>query len=391
MDKYSKTINEFRNHFPVTDEWAYFETASTGLVPDFVYEGTRRYIDDRYYRGGNSSWEYEDGVVNTIEMMKRSKQAIASMIHGDPDDIAFGMSATQLLSLITEGIDYSESDNIVTVDHCWIGARYAWQKKQADGLEVRFVEPVNGAVTAEMIIEACDKNTKVISINYLESTTGYRIDIDRLGMYCKSQDIIFCVDAVQAIGVLNIDVRKSNIDFMVGNDYKWMMNYCGTGIAYIRPEIRRLVKHWGAGWLSDTDRFNINKPRLDIRDDAGRFEIGHLNISGIYGLGLVAKQNLIIGMNNIETYVLGLADYFKRKVEENPLIKLKYDFAADLSSPLVLASVTPAANISDMLLKHEKIALSGFYPNANGEIDLRFAFHYYNNTSDIDRFFALLS
>ena len=156
MIDFCKTISEMRAHVPVTRRWAYLETSSTGLIPDFVYEGVRRYADARYYQGGDSLWEYDDGAVGTLEMMRRSKEALAEMIHGSAEDIAFGQSSTQLFTLVTEGIDYAPEDNIVTVGGGWIGTRYAWQKRQAEGLKVRFVEPENGAVTPEMLFAACD-------------------------------------------------------------------------------------------------------------------------------------------------------------------------------------------------------------------------------------------
>ncbi len=54
MIDFSKTITDFRSHVPGIRDWAYFETGSTGFVPDFVYEGVRRYMDDRYYKAGDS-------------------------------------------------------------------------------------------------------------------------------------------------------------------------------------------------------------------------------------------------------------------------------------------------------------------------------------------------
>lgn len=44
MVDFVKSIPELRARVPVTQQWAYFETASTGLVPDFVYDGVRRYL-----------------------------------------------------------------------------------------------------------------------------------------------------------------------------------------------------------------------------------------------------------------------------------------------------------------------------------------------------------
>lgn len=66
MVDFVKSIPELRARVPVTQQWAYFETASTGLVPDFVYDGVRRYMDARYHIGGNSVWEFPDTSVETL-------------------------------------------------------------------------------------------------------------------------------------------------------------------------------------------------------------------------------------------------------------------------------------------------------------------------------------
>lgn len=391
MIDFCKTISEMRAHVPVTRRWAYLETSSTGLIPDFVYEGVRRYADARYYQGGDSLWEYDDGAVGTLEMMRRSKKALAEMIRGSAEDIAFGQSSTQLFTLVTEGIDYAPEDNIVTVGGGWIGTRYAWQKRQAEGLEVRFVEPENGAVTPEMLFAACDERTKAISVNLVESTTGYRVDIDRLGTWCKAHDILLFVDAVQALGVLDVNIQRAQIDFLVGNDYKWMMNFCGTGYAYISPKLRQLIRHWGAGWMSDCDRFDTHKEHVTLRDDAGRFEIGHQHNDGIYGLGLVAAQNTALGMDRIENYVLGLAEYFRQRVRETEALRLTYDFAPENCSQIISLRLDAALNVTDATLEAGGVFAKVRPTETVGEQEIRVGLHYYNNKEDIDRFFDVIN
>ena len=152
MVDFVKSIPELRARVPVTQQWAYFETASTGLVPDFVYDGVRRYMDARYHIGGNSVWEFPGTSVETLEMMQRSKAALGEMIHGAPDRITFGQSSTQLFTMVTEAVEYGPEDNVVAVDRGWIGNRFAWQKRQDEGLEVRYAVPENGAVTPEQLM-----------------------------------------------------------------------------------------------------------------------------------------------------------------------------------------------------------------------------------------------
>lgn len=387
---YSETIEEFRSHFPVTAEWAYFETGSTGLIPDFVYEGMRRYADDRYYRGGDSKWFYEDGTVDTLEMMRRSKESLGKLLHCGAEDIAFGQSATQLFTMVTEGIDYAAEDNIVTVDGGWMGARYAWQKRQDEGLEIRFVEPEGGVVSAERLIATCDGHTRAIAVNLVENTTGYRIDIVALGRYCRERGILLFADGVQAIGALEVNIERDGIDFLVGNDYKWMMNFCGTGYAYVSPKIRGLIRHWGAGWMSDSRRFDSCRPRLELRADAGRYEIGQQHTDGIYGLGLVAEQNLRLGTENIEAYVLSLAAYLKERVRETSGMRLAYDIPSENCSQIVVIDVDGQICLTEEELAAAKIAAVGKTSACGSAQRFRFCLHYYNNRDDIDRFVDLV-
>lgn len=389
MIDFSKSIEDFRRQVPVTEKWAYFETASTGLVPTVVYDGVRRYLDDRYLRGGDSVWQYDDANVGTLEMMKRSKETLGRMIHGSPDRIAFGQSSTQMFTMVTEAIDYAPGDNVVTVDRGWIGNRFAWQKRGTKGLEVRYAKPVNGAITPEQLMELCDEHTRSVTVNLVESKTGYRIDMDKLADMCRSRGILLFVDAVQALGALQVDVERWGVDFLVGNDYKWMMNFCGSGYAYVSERLQPLIHHWGAGWMSDTERFNTEKEQLTLREDAGRFEIGYPHADGVYGLGLVAKQNELLGPEAVEKYVCGLAEEFSRRVEQTKGLRLAYDFPLENRCQIVCIKATKDCSVTNEMLEEAGVFAHFGAPDENGERGMRMSFHVYNNHDDLDRFFEV--
>ena len=383
--KIMNKFEDFRKHVPVACSKAYFETASTGLIPDFVYEGVKRYQDDRYLVGGNSLWRFGDKKVGTLEMMDRSKAAVAEMLGCSKDEIAFGQSATQMFNLVTQGIEYGPEDNVVTIDKGFIGNRFAWQKRQHDGLEVRFAEPENGLVTEEALMDLCDGHTRALTINYVESFNGYKTDVDRLGKFCNENGILFFVDAVQAAGALDIDVRRSHIDFLVGNDYKWMMNFCGTGYAYVGPRVIELITRWGAGWMSDSERFNTAKETLTLRGDAGRFEIGYPHADGIYGVGLVADRYMALGKHDVEKYVCGLADYFRDQVVKTKRIHLKYDIPEINKSQIVTIQREDGLNVGN-----EDLERNGLFAHFDEAGSMRLSFHIYNSVEDIDRFIEVI-
>lgn len=391
MTDFGKDIDGFRSRVPVTRDWAYLITASTGLVPDFVYEGVRRYMDARYLAGGDSVWEYPDERIGTLGMIERSKRALGGMLGCAPERVCFGQSATQMFTMVTEGIDYAPDANVVTVGEGWIGNRFAWQKREVEGLEVRYAASTGGVITAEALMALCDEHTAAVTINSVESETGYRADLKKLGAFCRERGILLFVDAVQSAGALVTDFEGCNIDFLVGNDYKWMMNFCGTGYACVGERVMPLIKRWGAGWMSDTERFNTAKSHLELRSDAGRFEIGYPNAPGIYGLGLAAMQYSLLGAENVENYVRSLAEYCIQCAETTPGVRCTFDIPYECRSQIVLLSFDGSIAASDEDFRAAQVFAPGFSaPDANGERRARLSFHYYNNREDIDRFFAVI-
>ena len=87
---------EFRTHVPVLAHTAYFDTTSTGLVPDFVHDAVQRYQEDRYQKGGDSVWLLPDGSqTGTLGMMDFAKSEIAKMIGSQKENIVFGAGRPQ--------------------------------------------------------------------------------------------------------------------------------------------------------------------------------------------------------------------------------------------------------------------------------------------------------
>ena len=84
-------------------------------------------------------------------------------------------------------------------------------------------------------------------------------------------------------------MEKQCIDFLAGNDYKWMMGFCGCGFAYFSPQLRRRIMAQGAGWMSDSERFNTEKKHFEQRSDAGKYELGILTRRGYGHWGLWQK------------------------------------------------------------------------------------------------------
>lgn len=382
MEKsFLEQLERERARFPVLQNTAYLETAGTGLIPDYVYEGVKKYQDDRYLIGGDSRWGEGKG---TLAMIAEAKENLAGMINASPEDLAFGNNSSQMFNLFVNGIDLKKGDNVVLTEGGWIGTRYAWQLQESYGVELRYVKPIRGVVTPQMLFEKCDRRTRAVSVNYVESTTGFRVDAAEIGAWCRRKGIWFAVDGVQALGILSVDVERDQIDFLVGNDYKWMMHYSGLGYAYIHPKLRERLHHWGAGWMSDVERFNTSKEHLVLRRDAGAYEQGYPTVSGIFALGMVADHYLNLGGKRLENYMLDFVERACEELEKIPGVSVWNKYERKNRSTIVVVLLSKELQVTQEKLDRAHVAAhvqdGAFY---GADQSMRISFHYYNNWEDV--------
>ena len=240
-----------------------------------------------------------------------------------------------------------------------------------------------------MLQEKTDARTRMICLDFVENSTGFRIDAKAIGAFCREHGICFVVDACQGTGAMPLDMYDMKIDFLANNDYKWMMNYCGTGFGFVTAELRNRLSQRTCGWMSDKDLF-VEKETIELREDAARFEFGYPNVSGIYGLGLVAKRYCELGGKNIEDYILDLNAYLEARVREIPGAHFWSDY--ERANRSGIAVVCFDHEIDRQKLADRQIvapvrsgAMYG-YPAA-----MRIGLHYYNNREDIDRLIEALA
>ena len=154
------------------------------------------------------------------------------------------------------------------------------------------------------LIAACDQRTRIISISSVSYSTGVRYDLAQLGRFCRQQGILFCVDAIQSLGALPVDVQNDHIDCLACGAHKWLMAPEGLGFLYVTPTLRAQLSVHQYGWRMTDQPFAFNQTQLAITSSARRFESGTLNTLGM--IGLEASLSLIedIGVRSIEDCVL---------------------------------------------------------------------------------------
>ncbi len=123
------------------------------------------------------------------------------------------------------------------------------------------------------------------------------------------------VDAIQGLGVLPLDVRRTPIDFLAADGHKWLLGPEGAGLFYIRRELLDLLYPVGIGWNSVVGANDFSRIDFRLKPHAGRWESGTLNVGGITALGASLELLLGVGIAALEARVLELTDELCAKAQ----------------------------------------------------------------------------
>ncbi len=284
--------------FPILRDWLFFNHAGVAPIAARCGAAFRTYAEqaerDAYMTG---KW---------YKQAEHVRQSAARLINADPAEIAFAKNTSEGLAFVANGLAWKAGDEVISSAVEYPANVYPWMDlQQRLGIKHSMVAERDGRVTASDIFAAVTSRTRLIALSHVEYASGYRNDLATIGRFCRERGILLCVDGIQSCGVLPVDVRAMNIDFLSADGHKWMLGPEGLGIFYCRRELIPQV-HPEVGWMNVINSIVYEDFDLTFRADAKRFECGSYNIPGVLALGAVLDLLLEIGIDAIWARVFAL-------------------------------------------------------------------------------------
>jgi selenocysteine lyase/cysteine desulfurase len=364
-----RPLESYRSEFPITEKYIYLDHAGVAPISLRVKSAVEQYATEA---SGNAMFNY----MNWMKRVHRVRKRCADLINSDSHEIAFVKSTSHGLSIVANGLDWKEGDNMLVYEKEFPSNIYPWLNLQRKGVEVRFLKVKEGGIRMEDIEGLIDQRTRLVSISSVQFVNGFMIDLKKVGYLCREKGIYLCVDAIQSLGVIPMNVKVCNIDFLSADGHKWLLSPEGTGIFYCRKELAKRLAPPLIGWKSVKKDMDFENIDLELKENALRFEEASMNIMGIYALGASLDLLFEIDIERIREHVLGLGEIIIEEADKRGFEVLTPRNKERRGGIVVFAGEFDPQDVKDKLEKMNIMV------NVRGG-GLRVSPHFYNTEADI--------
>jgi selenocysteine lyase/cysteine desulfurase len=369
--------NDLRRECPVTKRWAYFDHAAVAPLTERARQTLVQWAADLAENGD----VYDSDRVRKVEEVRRQA---GRLLNADPLDIAFIKNTSEGVGIVAEGLPWRSGDNIVTAEEEYPANLYPWMNLAGRGVELRRVAGRDGCILLDDLRAAIDGRTRLVSLSFVEYASGFRNDLDAVGQLCREKGALFFVDAIQGLGVLPLDVRRTPIDFLAADGHKWLLGPEGAGLFWIRRDLVEQLHPVGVGWNSVIDSRNFARVEFRLKPHAGRWESGSLNVGGILALGASLELLLACGTDAIAQRIAYLTDHLCVGAERAGLTVYSARRPHEKSGIVSLL-----VRDGDVKAVVRRCRDAGIVVNQRAG-RLRVSPHAYNTVEELDRLLALL-
>lgn len=367
------------DEFALSPDVIYLNHAAVAPWPTRTAMAVVNFAEENRRRGAQ---RYPSWLIVEQRLRERLQRLIGAR---SADEIALLKNTSEGLSVIAHGLDWRPGDNVIIPAREFPSNRVVWESLAEYGVQVRAVDLYASDDPEAALLQALDAHTRLMSVSAVQYDTGLRLDLARLGRACEAAEVLFCVDAIQSLGALPLDVRAIRADFVVADGHKWLLGPEGLALFYCRRELFGRLRLRQFGWHMVEHMGDYDRRDWAPASTARRFECGSPNMLGIHALEASLSLLEELGADAIAEKVLDNTAYL--------IEQLSHSTAFDLVTPAAparhagIVSLRPrTADIQDL---HRRLMAAGVVCAVrNGA--LRFSPHFHTPREQLARAIELL-
>ena len=227
-------VEEIRARFPALarmhegERVAYFDGPGGTQVPLEVVDAMTEYL---FEHNANTDWRYPSSA-ETDAMLAASRAAIADLVGGAPDEIAFGANMTTITFHVARAIGrtLTAGDEIIVTEldhHANVAPWVEVARERTLAINVAPMRPQDGTLDLDALAGLIGPRTRVVAVGAASNVLGTVTDIARVSALVRDAGAITFCDAVHYAPHRLIDVGTLGCDFIACSAYKFYGPHVG--------------------------------------------------------------------------------------------------------------------------------------------------------------------
>jgi kynureninase len=243
----------FRDEFPILSTTTYLVSNSLGAMPRAVTAGLAEYAEQWATRGVRA---WADGWWGMPIVVG---DEIAPLIGAAPGEVAMVPNVTIAQAQILSSLDYSSAgrDTIVMTELDFPSVRYVYDELATKlGARIVVVPSDDGiSVDEDRLLAAIDERTRLVAVSHVLFRSAYVLDAARICAHAHRMGALVSLDAYHSVGVIPVDVKAMEADFLTGGVLKWLCGGPGGCFLWVRPEVSQVISPALTGWQAHEHPF----------------------------------------------------------------------------------------------------------------------------------------
>ena len=312
-------VRQIRKDFPILARevngkpLVYLDNGASSQKPEVVIDAvTRAYKDE--YANVHRGLHYLSNVAT--EKYESVRGIVAEFLNAsDENEIILNSGTTEGINMVAYGWameHMKKGDNIVlsVMEHHANIVPWHFLRERM-GIELKWVDiDDHGNLDPQNVIDAIDKNTKLVAITHMSNVLGTIVDVKTICHEARSLGVATLIDGSQGAVHLPINVQNLGCDFYPITGHK-LCGPTGSGAIYVRAErMAEMRPFLGGGDMIK----EVHADRIIYNDAPMKFEAGTPGIVQTIGFGVALNYIMKIGLKNIAEYEAELKDYALKKL-----------------------------------------------------------------------------
>ncbi len=382
-------LEKVRSDTPGVSDRIFLDNAGASPTPNPVHQRVVQHLEFEREVGGYEAKR------QCQEELAGMYVSAADLFNAHPDEIAFMENATRAWDMAFYGIGFQSGDRILTSSAEYSSSYLAFlQMAQRHDISIEVIpDDEQGQIDVDALANRLDHRVRLVNLCHAPTSNGLLNPAEQIGELLRDSPALFFLDACQSAGQVPLDVARIGCDVLTTTGRKFLRGPRGTGLLYIR---RERLEEFNPPFVDIHSAQWVGRDEFVLRPDARRFENWESNVAGRLGLKAAIDYCTALGIDNIRQRVNRLAQNMRRQLGEFKGVELldrgpqKTGIVTFTVPSREAESIRRALATQFIYVHAQQVADARLDIEGIAKDLIRASIHYFNTTTEINRFCAVL-